>query len=505
MDLISLLFDEQPIFVTQKDSMSTIVAISTPAGQGAIAVIRLSGAEAIPITNKIFRKSTKDDYFNLKELKPRTLHYGRIMDGEREIDDVVIGIFKAPKSYTGEDLVEISCHGSVFIQREILQLLIHHGARMATPGEFTQLAFLNGKLDLSQAEAVSDLIASSSRASHQLAMDQMRGGFSQEIEDLRLRLLELVSLIELELDFSEEDVEFADRNHLRDIIVDIDKKVGSLTRSFQLGNVLKNGVPVAIVGETNVGKSTLLNALLKEEKAIVSDIAGTTRDVIEDTIQLEGVLFRFIDTAGLRHTDDTIESIGIERSYKQIAMARIVVLVTDPTAPEEQSLRWAQAIQERINPDQSLLLVVNKTDSGEVALKRKQALEKQFSRISSPKAGTGSGNHTDTGSSQKFKILGISAKTGTGLHDLEAALLELVNLKPLEDHDVIVTNARHYDALVRVQEAVSRLRGGMETGISGDFLSQDIREILHYLGEITGEISTDEVLGNIFRNFCIGK
>lgn len=485
--------------------MNTIVAIASASGVGAIALIRVSGTEAVGLVDSVFTK-TKDRRpkteirvksqdlrlkgFGLKDQGSWTLSFGKICDGDRVVDEVIVSLFRAPHSYTGEDLVEISCHGSEYIQQEILQLLIRKGARMATPGEFTQRAFLNGKLDLSQAEAVSDLIASSSKASHQLAMDQMRGGFSAEISELRLRLLELVSLIELELDFSEEDVEFADRSRLREIVSDIEVKVDSLVGSFQLGNVLKNGVPVAIVGETNVGKSTLLNAILKEDKAIVSEIAGTTRDVIEDTIQVEGILFRFIDTAGLRHTDDTIENLGIERSYQQIEKARIVILITDPTAPEGQSLKWVKAVQERIRDDQGLVIIVNKGDLEELAISRKKSL----SHLVTPR---------QVGAGQSPLI--ISAKYQQGLDELEKALLDQINLRPLEDHDVIVTNARHFDALVRVQEAVIRVMGGLDTGISGDFLSQDIREILHYLGEITGEISTDEILGNIFASFCIGK
>ncbi len=514
--------------------MSTIVAIASSSGSGAIALIRVSGPDAIRIVDEVFEKGrnsgmkTEDPrpktqdrklktedrrpktqiggksedlsfriedervgqrFLSLEEEKGWTLHFGRILDGERELDEVVVSLFRAPRSYTGEDLVEISCHGSVYIQQEIVQLLIRKGAKMASPGEFTQRAFLNGKLDLSQAEAVADLIASSSKASHQLAMDQMRGGFSSEISELRSKLLELVSLIELELDFSEEDVEFADRSVLRNIIASIHWKVSSLTQSFQLGNVLKNGVPVAIVGETNVGKSTLLNVLLKEDKAIVSDIAGTTRDVIEDTIHLEGVLFRFIDTAGLRHTMDTIENLGIERSYQQMDKARIVILVVDALAPEQQSLHWARGIAEKLRPDQDLIIAVNKSDYEPEAINRKNALTALLSKIKN----------------RESKILLLSAKNSVGIKELESFLIHYVNLQPLEDHDIIVTNARHYSALVRVLEAVVRLRGGLDTGISGDFLSQDIREILHYLGEITGEISNDEVLGNIFRNFCIGK
>lgn len=480
--------------------MNTIAAIASASGVGAIALIRVSGAQAFEIVGGVFEKKLlkRAQSSALRAQRAWTVHFGRILDGERIIDEVLVSLYHSPNSYTGEDLVEISCHGSEYIQQEILQLLIRRGCRMAAPGEFTQRAFINGKLDLSQAEAVADLIGSSSRASHQLAMDQMRGGFSAEIAELRGRLLELVSLIELELDFSEEDVEFADRGLLRAIIQDVTKKVGSLAGSFQLGNVLKNGVPVAIVGETNVGKSTLLNALLKEEKAIVSDIAGTTRDVIEDTIHVGGLLFRFIDTAGLRHTEDVIENLGIERSYQQIEKARIVVLVTDPTAPEEQSLRWAEGVRDQVRADQGLILVVNKGDLEEVAEKRHRVLEERFSLKSTV-------HSAQSSVKGEVLVLRLSAKFGIGLDELEKALLHFVNLSPLEGHEVIVTNARHYDALVRVQEALERLHTGMDTGLTGDFLSQDIREILHYLGEITGQISTDEVLGNIFKNFCIGK
>jgi len=497
--------------------MQTIAAISTPPGSGAIAIVRLSGPNAFSIAGKIFEKKSVETRSlespnrksPMSDIEPWTVHFGQIQDGDEVVDEVLVTIFKAPNSYTGEDLVEISCHGSVYIQQKILQLLINSGADMAGPGEFTQRAFLNGKMDLTQAEAVADLIASSSRAAQQVAIDQMRGGFSREIRFLRDQLLEFVSLVELELDFAEEDVEFADRSQLKYLVTDIHETVRKLAGSFQVGNAIKEGIPVAIVGETNVGKSTLLNALLKDDKAIVSEIAGTTRDVIEDTIQLGGILFRFIDTAGLRHTDDTIENLGIERSFQQIDKARIVLLVTDPTAPEEQSLRWVKAVQEKIRDDQHLVILINKGDLGEIATSRQSAVgrrqEAQGSRLKASASNQHPATSTQHPATSTQQPIIISAKTGKGLDELELNLLRTVNLKPLEDHDVIITNARHYEMLTRAKTGLERVIGGLETHISGDFLAQDIREVMHYLGEITGQISTDEVLGNIFRNFCIGK
>ena len=477
--------------------MSTIAAISTASGSGAIALVRVSGEQSYQIIDQVF-KAIKNGK-QLKDQAVQTIHFGRIMDGDETIDEVLVTLFRAPHSYTGEDLIEISCHGSVYIQQRILQLLVLKGARMAKPGEFTERAYLNGKMDLTQAEAVSDLIASSSKAAQQVAMDQMRGGFSKEIQILRTQLLEFVTLVELELDFSEEDVEFADRSHLKHLVLDINDTVKKLTNSFQLGNAIKTGIPVAIVGETNVGKSTLLNALLQEDKAIVSHIPGTTRDVIEDRIQIQGILFRFIDTAGLRQTEDHIESIGIERSYQQIEKARIVLLVTDPTAPEEQSLRWVKAVRDKIRNDQDLIIIVNKGDLGEVAVNRMRLVKESYEGSGLKKRG-----RRDEGTGDEKTFI-ISAKTGKGLDKLEESLLHHINLKPLEDHDVIVTNVRHYEVLQRAQTGLERVIGGLETQISGDFLSQDIREVIHILGEITGQITTDEVLGNIFKNFCIGK
>ncbi len=471
----------------------TIAAISTPSGTGAIAIIRLTGSRSWNLAGSVLLSGNSGQ--KAPALASHNVHYGWIVDGERKIDEVMVSAFKAPRSYTGEDMIEIYCHGSVYIQNEILNLLIRRGARMADPGEFTQRAFLNGKLDLSQAEAVSDLISSSGKASHRLALDQMRGGFSDELARIRLELLNFVTLVELELDFSEEDVEFADRSRLRVVTENILDHLERLISSFELGNAIKSGVPVAIVGETNVGKSTLLNSLLKEEKAIVSDIAGTTRDVIEDCIHLGGIEFRFIDTAGMRETRDTIETIGIERAYGQIEKARIILLMTDATAPEETSLKWVQEISSHIRDDQHLVILVNKADLGQ------QIVHERIVRLQQSFLVTGHRSLV----TQKTSVLPISAKTADGLKELEALLLDLVNIKALDGNDVVVTNARHYEALVKSQSALYRCLNGLSSGISGDFLSQDIREALHYLGEITGAISTDEVLGNIFRNFCIGK
>lgn len=402
------------------------------------------------------------------------------------IDEVVVSHYKTPKTYTGEDLIEISCHGSTYIQQEILRLLIHAGARMARPGEFTERAFLNGKMDLTQAEAVADLISSSGVAAHRLAIDQIRGGFSKELALIRAHLLNFVTLIELELDFAEEDVEFADRTRLKILVNTIIEKITGLVASFELGNAIKSGVPVAIAGETNVGKSTLLNALLKEEKAIVSEIAGTTRDSIEDCIHLGGIEFRFIDTAGIRETTDQIETIGINRSYLQIEKARIILLVTDATAAIESSAHWIREIMGRIREDQHVVVLINKSDvdSSQAVVFQKGVTE-----------GIGS----------QVPVIRISAKYGDGLKEVEEELLRLVNFRILEDSNVVVTNARHYEALTRAQTALYRTLSGLNMGTSGDFLSQDIREAMHYLGTITGQISTDEVLENIFQHFCIGK
>lgn len=458
-----------------------ICAISTAPGMGAIAVLRLSGEGAIDLTDGVFVSPSGK---KLAEAGGNTVHFGRVLDAGELVDEVLVTVFRAPHSFTGEESVEIACHGSVYIQQRLLRLLVDAGARLATPGEFTQRAFLNGKLDLSQAEAVADLIASSSAASHRMALSQMKGGFSAELMKLRADLLHITSLLELELDFSEEDVEFADRSELRTIAGNIRRLLVRLCDSFAVGNAIKNGVPVAIVGNTNVGKSTLLNALLNEERAIVSDIAGTTRDVIEDTVSLNGVTFRFIDTAGIRATEDEVESIGIGRTFAKIGQARVVLLLTDLSRGADCFEEYYQQVKERISPDATLLIVLNKTDRVDDLL----TLQETIRLFTSGE-----------------EIIPISAKQGTNLEVLVEKLTEAVNLGGVQAGDVIVSNVRHYEALSHALTAVERVIAGLESDLSGEFVSQDIRECLHYLGEITGDITTDEVLGNIFRHFCIGK
>lgn len=461
----------------------TICAVSTASGMGAIAIIRISGAQAIAISDSIFSSVKKD--FSLKNAKGYSVHYGNIVNDSGEvIDEVLLTLFRASNSFTGEDSVEIACHGSLYIQQEILKLLLSKGCRMATHGEFTQRAFSNGKMDLSQAEAIADLIASQSRASHRLAMNQMRGGFSSEIVQLRDRLLTFTSLVELELDFSDhEELEFADRTELMDLANEIEVKIGKLKRSFGVGNAIKNGVPVSIIGETNAGKSTLLNYLLKEEKAIVSDIHGTTRDVIEDTIQLNGVLFRFIDTAGLRETTDTIENLGIERSFQMMDKASIILWLIDSTQPVGHLEKMISTIAARLE-GKKYMMIFNKMD--QIDETKKEMLKSYYQQFDCEK-------------------LFISAKLQENTELLEEQLFTLAQLPEVGENDVMVTNMRHYEVLKNAHEAILRVIEGLEQGISGDFLSQDIRECLHYLGEITGEITTDEVLGNIFKKFCIGK
>ena len=459
----------------------TICAIATSPGMGAIATIRLSGEKALEIADLVFQSPRSGK--KLAHQQPNTLHFGSITDGNELIDEVVVSIFRAPHSFTGEDVVEITCHGSVYIQQRILQLLITKGARMALPGEFTQRAFLNGKMDLSQAEAVADLIASTNRAAQKVAINQMRGGFSSELTSLRGELLHFIAMIELELDFSEEDVEFADRDQLKKLVSKIEAILRKLKDSFQLGNVIKNGIPVAIIGDTNVGKSTLLNALLNEEKAIVSNIHGTTRDVIEDVVNIHGTAFRFFDTAGIRETTDEIESLGIERSYSKLDLATVVILVVDSQNDFDVISGRIEKIRERIK-DQHLIIAANKVDRG---------MDKTISAL---KEMTLLPNE---------KLVFIAAKQKTNLDELISEMQHAVSLDSISEDAVIVTNMRHFEALTRAHESIERVQLGLENMISGDFLAQDIRECLHYLGEITGEISNDEILGHIFKNFCIGK
>lgn len=464
-----------------------ICAISTPQGNGAIAVARVDGNDVFTLIDKIFQPDgTKK---RTKELAPRKMHLGKILEGEQLLDEVLLVPFHAPHSYTGNHMVEISCHGSMYIQQKLLQLLINHGARTADPGEFTMRAFHNGKMDLAQAEGVADLIASTSRASHKLALQQMRGGFSSEIKNLREKLLHFISLIELELDFSEEDVEFADRTQLRELLNEIDSLITKLLNSFELGNAIKNGFPVAITGNTNVGKSTLLNRLLNEEKAIVTDIAGTTRDVIEDVINIQGIEFRFIDTAGIRDTREKIETIGIERTFDQIDKAQIVLLLVDATQSTETVVETIKKVEERIKGTRKKLLVLlNKVD--QVATEDEVVeTEKAIRKVTH----------------QEDELLRISAKLGTNIDKLTSSLLNSVNYSPVDQNEIMVTNVRHYEALKHAYDALQRAREGMESGLSSDLFVMDVRQVIHYLGEITGEITTDEVLGNIFRNFCIGK
>lgn len=457
------------------NQQESIVAIATASGPGAIAVIRISGKDCFSLLDLVFRGKKR-----VSEAKGNTILYGNIYEDEQLVDEVLVSVFRSPFSYTGEDVAEIACHGSQFIQQRILELLIQKGARMAGPGEFTMRAFLNGKKDLLQAEAVADLIAAENEASHQVALHQMRGGFSNDLAQLRDSLVHFAALIELELDFSQEDVEFADREQLKQLVGNIRQGIGKLLASFRFGNAIKNGVPVAIAGEPNVGKSTLLNALLNEERAIVSDIAGTTRDTIEDEVVLEGIRFRFIDTAGIRKTVDTIELLGIERTFNKIRSAALVMVLVDLTRTSLEGLEalWASMNQE-VRKEAELLLVFNKCDVVDKEVLGKYTL--QF-----PEA------------------LVISAKSGTGLDGLVQEMVKKVGNKPAKG-STIVTNVRHYDSLFKADQALAEVLHGIEGGISNDFVAIDIRKALFHLGEITGTVSTDELLGNIFGRFCIGK
>ena len=461
----------------------TICAPATGTG-GAIAVIRISGAQSFAICEKIF--FPLDESIKLSDHKGFTVIYGDIRSGDEIIDDVLVTIFRAPHSYTGENSVEISCHASPYIKRKILELLVNNGAVPAAPGEFTRRAFMNGKMDLSQAEAVADIIASSTKSAHRLAVDQMRGGFSAEISKLRSELLNFASLIELELDFGEEDVEFADRNRLKAIILSAKGLSDSLARSFLLGNVIKNGIPVAIVGKPNSGKSTLLNALLKEEKAIVSEIPGTTRDTIEDTMVIDGIDYRFIDTAGLRETTDVVEMMGIKKTREKIEQAAVILLIDESTDNAIAINERAAAIRSMTEgSEKKLFILINKADLSEpyeMAQLRDQI-------------------RTEKGE----VLLFISAKEKSGLDQLRLKLGNVVEKENLNPDNVIITNIRHYEALLKVSESLSRVENGLENKIPEDLIAIDLRHAIHFLGEITGEITTDELLGNIFRNFCIGK
>lgn len=450
-----------------------IVALATPSGTGAIAVIRVSGPDAITLVDRLF-KSIKNK--KLVEQKSHTIHLGNIVDGDKILDEALVSIFKGPHSYTGENVVEVSCHGSPFIQQQIIQLLLRNGCRSASAGEFTLRAFLNGKMDLSQAEAVADLIASDSEAAHDIAMQQMRGGFSNEIQELRQELLNFASLIELELDFSQEDVEFADRTQFNELLTRISTVLKKLIDSFALGNVIKNGIPVAIVGQPNVGKSTLLNVLLNEERAIVSEIAGTTRDTVEDHISIKGINFRFIDTAGIRETVDVVEKIGIERTFDKIEKARLIIYLFDGMNFDISEL---EQIQNRY-PNKQLLPICNKMD-----LLNQDQKEKIQSEIPN--------------------VLLLSAKQKEGITELEDKLLSLVDSGALSGDTTIITNSRHYDALLKALEEIQKVKEGLDMELSSDLMAIDIRQALYHLGEITGSVTTDDLLGNIFSNFCIGK
>ncbi len=450
----------------------TICALATAPG-GALGIIRISGTQTFEILSRIFSK-------NLTNVKPNSIHYGHIVDSDavshhqKIVDEVLVSIFQAPHSYTGEHSAEISCHGSSYILNKVLELLVKNGCRIANPGEYTMRAYLNGKLDLSQAEAVADLIASSNQATHQMAMSQLRGSVSSELARLREQLLHLTSLLELELDFSDhEDLEFADRTELSNLANKIDNHITHLTHSFETGQAIKQGIPVAIVGKTNVGKSTLLNRLLKDDRAIVSDIHGTTRDTIEDTIDIQGVTFRFIDTAGIRQTTDEVEQIGIKRTYASIQKARIIIWMIDKKPSQEELSNITL-----LTDNKQLIVVRNKIDKAE---------NEPFTFV-------------------KIPLIEISAKQGTNISQLEQAIYDAADIPTLTDTDVIITNARHYEALLRARQSLSRVLDGLRSGLSGDLLSEDLRDVLSILSEITGgQITTPEVLGNIFKNFCVGK
>lgn len=452
------------------DSIDTICALSTANGMGAIAMIRVSGERAFEIVSTVFSKK-------IEIQKSHSAHFGVVKNGTEIIDEVVVTVFKNPASFTGEDVVEIACHGSVFIQQEILKLLLSKGCRLAKAGEFSMRAFANGKFDLSQAEAISDLISSTTEASHKLAMQQMRGGFSDEINGLREELVNFASLIELELDFSEEDVEFADRTQLNELLVRISAKLNSLIDSFSFGNAIKNGVPISIIGAPNSGKSTLLNRFLKEEKAIVSNIAGTTRDIVEDEIIIEGIKYRFIDTAGIRDTENEIEKIGIQRAIEKAGKSAIILYLFDSNEDLEKVKREFELLKSQLTDETiDVIWVANKIDLLEDATKLNE-----------------------------IDCIKISAFEGENLEVLTQKIIEITNSKQSQEQQVVVTNVRHFEALTKANNAIIEVTNALEMGIPGDLVAIDIRQSLHFLGEITGEISTDELLGNIFSKFCIGK
>lgn len=476
-----------------KNQEECICALATPAG-GAIGIIRLSGSNAITITDKIFQSANGK---SLEEAKPYTLHYGEIKDKDgNTIDDVLVSVFRAPHSYTGENSTEISCHGSRYILQQVLHRFTEVGCRQAEPGEYTRRAYLNGKMDLSQAEAVADLIASTNKATHKMALSQLKGHFSNELSLLREKLLKMTSLLELELDFSDhEELEFADRSDLQALAEEINHKITTLAHSFETGNALKQGVAVAIVGKTNVGKSTLLNRLLHEEKAIVSDIHGTTRDVIEDTTLIDGITFRFIDTAGIRKTDDVVENIGIERTFQKMEEAKIVIWLLDeqPSASEIEEMKLK-------NQGKKLLVVFNKMDKLE---NDKLAFDK-FTHSSGSDSSESESSEGE--SSEAESPLFISARTGENVSSLEQALVKAADIPEITENDVIITSARHYEALLRAHNSLSRVLESMEMGMSGDIIAEDLKMVLEELGEITGgQISSQETLNNIFKHFCIGK
>lgn len=476
-----------------KNQEECICALATPAG-GAIGIIRLSGSDAITLTDKIFQSANGK---SLEEAKPYTLHYGEIKDKDgNTIDDVLVSVFRAPHSYTGENSTEISCHGSRYILQQVLHRFTEVGCRQAEPGEYTRRAYLNGKMDLSQAEAVADLIASTNKATHKMALSQLKGHFSNELSLLREKLLKMTSLLELELDFSDhEELEFADRSELQALAEEINHKITTLAHSFETGNALKQGVAVAIVGKTNVGKSTLLNRLLHEEKAIVSDIHGTTRDVIEDTTLIDGITFRFIDTAGIRKTDDVVENIGIERTFQKMEEAKIVIWLLDeqPSASEIEEMKLK-------NQGKKLLVVFNKMDK----LENDNLAFDKF--IHSCGSDSSESEASEGESSEAESPLFISARTGENVSSLEQALVRAADIPEITENDVIITSARHYEALLRAHNSLSRVLESMEMGMSGDIIAEDLKMVLEELGEITGgQISSQETLNNIFKHFCIGK